>query len=100
MLKTFLAALRAPRTRTRTSPRLHYADPGKPVACAVNERGHMQVSVADHDTGRRIILDLPPQAWRSLARAMGQHLAFRELQQRRAQEHSQKVTSRETLGWG
>jgi hypothetical protein len=80
----------------------HYAarltlmlDPTKPVAVAGNRDGKLQISGTDKESGRPFILILPAVTWPAVARAMGGHLAFLELQQRREAENCNKITAPE-----
>jgi len=72
-------------------------DASKPVAVAGNHDGKLQISGTDKNSGRPFILVLPADRWPAVARAMGGHLAFLELQQRRENEHAIKGSGLETL---
>lgn len=71
-------------------------DPSKPVSMALNRDHRIQISGTDRDSGRPFTLILPESCWPAMARAMGAHLSFRDLQRQREAEHCMKGQWRET----
>ncbi len=89
MIRSILQALSAGRRRRPASRMTLHVDPGKAVTQSVDQDdSSWRMSFRDHDTGRPVTVVVPRGLWPSLAKVMGQHLAFRELQQRR---HSEEV---------
>jgi hypothetical protein len=83
----------AQRTTRRPRRQTIYIDPARPVSVSVGADGKLCLAASDHDTGRNVSIIVPASVWPAVARAIGGHLAFREIRQRRDHELSQKSSN-------